>query len=60
MLVTKGEASGKYCPFKFSNNQIAQICTNEICMAWRESPMHDLKTNEKLGYCGLVGDPRKN
>ena len=62
MLVTKEEASKKYCPFKFSKTQIKEareintewICEAVNCMMWRRKAA---PPGREHGYCGLAGMP---
>ncbi|NWF91749.1 MAG: hypothetical protein HXY46_02435 [Syntrophaceae bacterium] len=62
MLVTKDEASKKYCPFKFSkakNKEVRGInmewiCEGLNCMMWRRKAA---PPGREYGYCGLGGMP---
>jgi hypothetical protein len=62
MLVTKDEASKKFCPFKFSKvkNKEASgintgwICEGLNCMMWRRKAA---PPGREYGYCGLAGMP---
>ena len=62
MLVTKEEASKKYCPLKFSKTQIKEvgginaewICEGIKCMMWRRKAA---PPGREHGYCGLAGMP---
>lgn len=62
MLVTKDEASKKYCPFKFSkakSKEVKGINTGWICeglnyMMWRRKVA---PPGREYGYCGLAGMP---
>ena len=62
MLVTKEEASRKYCPFKFSKVESRGvgemnkewICEALDCMMWRRKAA---PPGREYGYCGLAGMP---
>jgi hypothetical protein len=62
MLVTKDEASEKYCPFKFSKAKSKEvkgrktewICEGVHCMMWRRKAA---PPGREYGYCGLAGIP---
>jgi hypothetical protein len=62
MLVTKEEASKKYCPLKFSKTQIKEVreinrewlCEGLNCMMWRRKVA---PPGREYGFCGLAGMP---
>jgi len=62
MLVTKDEASKKYCAFKFFKAKKKEvggiitewICEGVNCMMWRRKAA---PPGREYGYCGLAGTP---
>ncbi len=61
------DANSKLCPFtdtKYFHGHEVDFCICELCMGWIYTDEYstddsrrnvELKTNEKEGYCGLVG-----
>lgn len=56
-MVTDNEALKKFCPVAMGSAATeGSFCEGSKCMAWRWTGLSNL-ANERLGYCGVAGDP---